>query len=359
LPPRVTVIWLNYNSSRFIGVVLRSLESVLSVDYPPDMLELVVVDNASTDGSFESVRGYLEAHRGGVRVKVVRAGSNLGFTGGSNLGFAARDRDSKYVLLLNNDAVIYPDGLRALVDYLEEHPRVAAVQGVVLKLGTRLIDTAGDYVDEMLVSHPFGVEKAYPWILRHPVYVSYADGSCSLYRVEHVLKCVGERLFVGEFFAYGDDNVLGLELWGCGHPSVALEKAVAEHYRSATLGRKRTRRLLAEYYSARNGVALARVSNSRLRGVAPVYRLVKAGLLFLRYKDRLVLRTVADGLRLARLLEARGMVIDVHKAPVIPLTAKAVLGSFVRASLLKKYIDEWVARNYDGVLDAREEPATS
>jgi glycosyltransferase involved in cell wall biosynthesis len=46
-----TIIWLNYNSSRFINIVLRSLDFVFSIDY--DNYEIIVVDNASNDESFE------------------------------------------------------------------------------------------------------------------------------------------------------------------------------------------------------------------------------------------------------------------------------------------------------------------
>ena len=46
-----------------------------------------------------------------------------------------------------------------------------------------------------------------------------------------MLKCVGEKLFVEEFFGYGDDNVLGLMLWSCSFKLVAVPEAVASHVR--------------------------------------------------------------------------------------------------------------------------------
>ncbi len=66
---------------RIIDVVFESLESIASLDYPGDKYELVVVDNGSTDGSFEAVRGLLEK-KSGLKKKIVRLGKNLGFTGG-------------------------------------------------------------------------------------------------------------------------------------------------------------------------------------------------------------------------------------------------------------------------------------
>ena len=58
--PRVSITWLNYNSSRIIDLVLKSLEAVVNLDYPSDRYELIVIVNGSTDGSFEAVKKYLE-----------------------------------------------------------------------------------------------------------------------------------------------------------------------------------------------------------------------------------------------------------------------------------------------------------
>ena len=57
---RVSIIRLNYNSSRIMPIVLKSLESIVNLDYPSDRYELIVVDNGSTDGSFEKIKEFLE-----------------------------------------------------------------------------------------------------------------------------------------------------------------------------------------------------------------------------------------------------------------------------------------------------------
>lgn len=104
--PKVSIIWLNYNSSKIMPIVLKSLESIVNLDYPSDRYELIVVDNGSTDGSFEEIKRFLEK-KSRLRKKIVRLSRNLGFTGGNNVGFMARDTESKYVLLLNNDAILF------------------------------------------------------------------------------------------------------------------------------------------------------------------------------------------------------------------------------------------------------------
>jgi len=77
---RASLIWLNYNSSSFIDIALRSIESALSLDF--DDYEVIVVDNASGDGSFEVIRKLVEGRKpSSVRVKFVRSDANGGYAG--------------------------------------------------------------------------------------------------------------------------------------------------------------------------------------------------------------------------------------------------------------------------------------
>jgi len=339
--PKVSIIWLNYNSSKFMPIVLRSLESVAELDYPSDKYELIVVDNGSTDGSYEKIKGFLEK-KSSLRKKIIRLTRNLGFAGGNNVGFAARDKKSKYVLLLNNDAVLFQRGLKTLVEYAENDDRVAGLQGVVLKYGTRLIDTAGDCVDEMLLTYPIGSDKEYPWILRRPMYVSFTDGSCTLYRVEHVLKCLGDKLFIDEFFAYGDDNILGLMMWSHGYKLVAVPEAVAEHVRKLTLGKES---LLPTYLITRSRVALTLITNIRYRNLIQLH-VLRNSVTSIRIGKELAkyfLRALIDGIELGKMLKSRGLFINIYKAPLIKIPPKQVMAYFVTKGIANKYRENWVS----------------
>jgi Predicted glycosyltransferases len=336
---RVSIIWLNYNSSKILPIVLKSLESIIDLDYPSDRYELIVVDNGSTDGSFERIREFLEK-RGGLRKKVIRLSKNLGFTGGNNVGFSARDRESRYVLLLNNDAVLLQHGLRTLIEYAEDFDGVGGLQGVVLKFGTRVIDTAGDFVSELLQSYTLGVYREYPWVLRKPIYVTYTDGCCSMYRVDAVLKCVGNRLFIDEFFGYGDDNVLGLMLWSCGYKLVAVPEVVASHARGLTFGKKST---LSAYISERNRVTLSVVTNTRYRQIVLLHAtrntVTSALRTGLRGFTGVRARVLVDGLRLGKKLKRRGISIDIYKAPIIKIPLKDVPLFFTARHVVSRYLE--------------------
>jgi GT2 family glycosyltransferase len=112
----VRVVVVNYDGGES---VVRGLRAVLATEWDPDRLEVVMVDNASSDGSPARVRAELP------RVRVVDAGRNLGFAGGCNLGMGDL-AGVDHVALLNPDAVVEPGWLEPLVAALEDDPGVGA-----------------------------------------------------------------------------------------------------------------------------------------------------------------------------------------------------------------------------------------
>src|SRR5207253_1571372 len=92
---KVSIIVLNYNGLSFLKPCLESIESLVYKN-----LEVIVTDNASTDGSIE----YVSKLSG---VKLVNNSSNLGYTGANNV--AALEATGDFLLFLNNDTTLYPD----------------------------------------------------------------------------------------------------------------------------------------------------------------------------------------------------------------------------------------------------------
>lgn len=116
-PPSVAAIVLNYNGRE---VTLQALASLGTVDYPS--FEVVVVDNGSTDGSYEAIAA---AFPGVVQV---RTEENLGPAGGANLGIRhALDRGHDYLLILNNDIEVAPDMVTEMVRVAESDPSIGLV----------------------------------------------------------------------------------------------------------------------------------------------------------------------------------------------------------------------------------------
>lgn len=112
---KLTTVLCNYNTR---DALARALESLLATQ--GDLAaEIIVVDNASRDGSAEMVRQRFPA------VTVIESGANRWFSGGNNLGLRAAR--GEYALILNPDTIIPPGALATLVAYLDEHPTVGAV----------------------------------------------------------------------------------------------------------------------------------------------------------------------------------------------------------------------------------------
>jgi GT2 family glycosyltransferase len=101
--PLISVIILNWNGKKWLD---KCLESLVHQTY--SRLEIILVDNGSSDDSVEYVRGVFP------RVKIVQSASNLGFAGGNNLGIG--EASGSVIMLLNNDTWLEPDAVRALVN---------------------------------------------------------------------------------------------------------------------------------------------------------------------------------------------------------------------------------------------------
>jgi N-acetylglucosaminyl-diphospho-decaprenol L-rhamnosyltransferase len=122
--PRLSIVVVSYNSRDDLDACLSSLtRNRASVDH-----EIVVVDNASPDGTAAAARARWPA------VRVLDAGSNLGFAAANNIGI--RQTFGELLLLLNPDTVVPPAAIDTLVAVLDRHPEAAAV-------GPRLVGADG------------------------------------------------------------------------------------------------------------------------------------------------------------------------------------------------------------------------
>jgi len=110
---------VNWNRKDYLRACLRSLASQTFGDF-----EVIVVDNASADGSAEMVEREF-ASAGSLRIRLIRNAENRGFCAANNQGFAASR--SPLVALLNNDAEADPHWLGEMVRVIEERPEAGMI----------------------------------------------------------------------------------------------------------------------------------------------------------------------------------------------------------------------------------------
>ncbi|MEA3460063.1 MAG: glycosyltransferase family 2 protein [Chloroflexota bacterium] len=117
----LSVVIVNWNVQELLR---RCLRSVLASKHRGVSVEVIVIDNASSDGSVEMVRDKFP------QVHLIANSENLGFTGGNNQGIA--ESQGRYILLLNPDTEVFGDALATMVDYMDAHPQVGALGPMLL-----------------------------------------------------------------------------------------------------------------------------------------------------------------------------------------------------------------------------------
>jgi GT2 family glycosyltransferase len=205
--PEVTAVVLNWCGEEDTAACIRSL---LGSDYP--RLRILLVDNASPDGSGERLRTRFP------ELEHLSTERNLGYTGGNNVGLEhALSSGTDYVLILNNDTLVEADCVSKLVESAVAFPEAGAVGGKILYhdapertwfAGGALSHTRvlGVHLREgELDSNPLGGEVEE---------VSFLTGCCLLLSARALSRVGG---FAEDFFAYGEDVDLSLRLNASGY----------------------------------------------------------------------------------------------------------------------------------------------
>ena len=219
---RVSVIIPSWNGRHLLPFCLEALGRQ---DEPE--LEVVVVDNGSTDGT----AGWLQQCHPDVRI--VALPDNAGFAAATNAGIAASERP--YILTLNNDAAPGPTYVRRLADFLDLHPAAAACQGrIVLHSDPSIIDSLGIRFDGALRAWQAGRghrEQAG----ERPRKIPGVGACAALYR-RRALDGISDdgAPFDPAFFAYYEDVDVALRLARAGWSAWLVPEVSCEHVGSAT-----------------------------------------------------------------------------------------------------------------------------
>lgn len=219
--PKVAIIYLSYNSKKYLDEVFLSLDKL---DYPRDRLEIIFVDNVSTDGT----REYLSGVDG---ITYFPNNENTGFAEGNNLAIRyAISKGIDYVYLHNPDLRLHPQAIKEAVMMAESDEKIGSVQsfmklwkdegtinstgGMVHFLGFGFVRDNGSRVDNIVPTFRDGEE------------ITYASGAAVLFRTS-ALKNVG--LLDSHLWMYHEDLELGWRLRLAGYKNVLALKSHAYH----------------------------------------------------------------------------------------------------------------------------------
>lgn len=120
--PYFSFIMVCYNNWEFTRNALDSFFEYLDPAHQSRGIELIIVDNASTDETSKSIQGYKEFYNGVVDIEIVNLKQNHGYILGANAGLA--EAKGEIVTILNNDLVFCPNWFTGLINALEKDPSV-------------------------------------------------------------------------------------------------------------------------------------------------------------------------------------------------------------------------------------------
>jgi GT2 family glycosyltransferase len=244
--PKVSIILLNWNS---YDVTEDCLLSLRELNY--QNVEVVLVDNGSTDGSVE------EISRNFPELRLIKNDKNLGFTGGNNVGIRdVLDRGTDYILLLNNDTVVAPDFLAELVRVAESDAKIGMLNPKIYFFEPRDRIWYAGAIHKCWWSFPkiIGLHKRDNGNYDQIREVSFVTG-CALLIKAGVVRQIG---LLDEMFFFGFEDVdWSVRAIQAGFKAVFVPSSVIWH-KDSYVTRNNTGKQFRDYYSMRNCILFAR-----------------------------------------------------------------------------------------------------
>jgi GT2 family glycosyltransferase len=251
----VSIAIVTYNSARFIR---RCLESVLVQTHP--YKEIIVVDNASTDGTREVLKQFAD------RCILIYNQKNVGFAAAQNQAIGCSQ--GNWVLTLNPDMLVTPTFVEALLEAGHVDPSVGTVCGKLLAMRASfalpdepLVDSTGIYFTPMLRHLDRGSQEVDNGHYLNYEYVFGATAAAALYRRRMIedISIAGE-FFDSDFFVYREDADVAWRAQLMGWRCLYTPQARGYHVRSVLPGNRRVLPSEINMHSVKNRF-LMRIKN--------------------------------------------------------------------------------------------------
>jgi GT2 family glycosyltransferase len=271
----ISVVIVGWNARHYLELCLDSLAKAP----PRRSMEVLVVDNASGDGSVEMIETKFPW------VKLIKSPENLGFSRGNNV--AIRQAQGRYIALVNPDVIVLPGCLDALAVFLDQHPKVGNVGPRVFNPDMTQQSTCrrfptlwNNFCSATALATTFTKSQIlageHMWFFPHDrtIAVDVLVGCFSMIRRE-AFDAVG--LLDENLFMYGDDVDWCRRAWNAGWEVVFYPGAKAIHDRGKTTAPYPVRFALAQqrsvlYYWSKHQGSLKTLG---IRGIIVIHHLLR------------------------------------------------------------------------------------
>jgi GT2 family glycosyltransferase len=203
----LSIVIVSYNTKEILRDCLNSIyETVKNINF-----EVIVVDNASTDGTGEAISDFMLKTSS---LKLIENNKNLGFSKANNIG--VNKSSGKYVLFLNPDTILHKDTINKMLSFMDQNPRCGASTCKVLLQSGKIDDSChrGFPTPWNSLTHFSGLSKLLP---RSKIFNGYNLGNLDLAKTHEIEALAGSFMFTrrtaGEdvnwwdedYFFYGED----------------------------------------------------------------------------------------------------------------------------------------------------------
>ena len=237
--PQVSVIVVNHNGKHFLEECLTSVENSY---YSRDKYEIILVDNASSDGSVEFTTNIFP------QVRILKLDENYGFCKPNNEG--AKIARGEYIVLLNNDTVVTREWLSELMKGVSSDEKVVCCASKILYYDRRdVINAAGGKITITGAGFYRGYGDRDGPEYNRLEYTGFGCGAGVLVKKDFFMSIGG---FDEDYFASCEEHDLGWKSWLFGYRVLYVPSAVMYHKESGTFGGKGSYQPVKVYLITRN-----------------------------------------------------------------------------------------------------------
>jgi GT2 family glycosyltransferase len=236
--PNISIIIVNFNG---LPHLLNCINSIKQINYPRDRIEVILVDNASKDGSA------LLAKVKFPWIKLLRLPKNYGYAEGCNRG--AKISNGDYLVFLNNDTAVDGEWLINLVKVIERDDSIGICGSKILFLDRpNIVNHAGGKISLIGSGYDigFGEQNINDEL---PLLVGYVSGASMMIRKKAFIKLRGFDL---DYFMYCEDVDLCWRAWLNGYKVVYIPSSIVYHKFRGSFTRGLVK--IEEYYWHRNSL---------------------------------------------------------------------------------------------------------